>query len=141
MRAPGTTVRLKGVLAELLAGRGPRRGFEAAVRDLASMSLPDAVARRTRAPRAGATPGIGIRVFHRALVRVADAAEPDHACLPRSLALYEEARRRGLEVNLVVGVRIDGGDLASHAWLTLDGAPFLEVPETPDRFRTITQLP
>jgi hypothetical protein len=40
-----------------------------------------------------------------------------------------------------VGVRTDGDDLASHAWLTLDGAPFLEVPETPGRFRTIAELP
>ena len=132
---------MKGVLAGLLAGRGPRRAFDAAVRDLAAMPLPDAVARRTRLPRAGATPGLGIRMFHRALVGVAEADRPGHACLPRSLALYEEARRRGLAVRLLVGVWIDGGDLASHAWLTLDGAPFLEVPETPERFRTIADLP
>ena len=132
---------VKGVIAGIWAGRGPRRAFEAAVRDLAAMPLKDAVAKRTRVPRAGAVAGLGLRVFHRALVGVADAAEPGHACLPRSLALYGEARRRGLAVKLVVGVRIDGGDVASHAWVTLDGAPFLEAPESPARFRTIAELP
>lgn len=132
---------LKGTLAKLLVGRRSRRAFEAAVRDLATMPLPDAVARRTKSPREGATPSLALRVFHRALVSVADAALPGHACLPRSLALYEEARRRGLAVRLVVGVRKDGDDIASHAWLTLGGVPFLEVPQTPSRFRTIAELP
>lgn len=132
---------LKDALAKLLAGRRSRRAFEAAVRDLATMPLPDAVARRTRPPREGAAPSRALRVFHRALVSVADAAFPGHACLPRSLALYEEARRRGLAVKLVVGVQIDGADVASHAWLTLGGVPFLEVPATPSRFRTIAELP
>ena len=132
---------LKDTLARLFFGRRSRRAFEAAVRDLASMPLPDAVARRTKPPRAGAAPSLALRAFHRALVSVADAALPGHACLPRSLALYEEARRRGLAVKLVVGVRMDGADVASHAWLTLDGTPFLEVPETPNRYQPIAELP
>lgn len=132
---------LKDTLASIWAGRRSRRAFDAAERDLATMALPDAVARRTKPPRPGAAPSRGLRVFRRALAAVAEARHPGHACLPRSLAMYEEARRRGLAVRLVVGVRTDGDDLASHAWLTLDGVPFLEVPETPDRFRTIAELP
>jgi hypothetical protein len=105
------------------------------------MPLPNAVARRATPARPGARPGLGLRVFHRALVACGEATAPDHACLPRSLALFAEARRRGLDVRLVVGVRADGGDVTSHAWVTLDGAPFLEVPETAVRWRTIATLP
>ena len=132
---------LKTVLARLMAGRRAARAFDAAVRDLGADPLPDAVASRTQAPRAGVRPTLGLRVFHRALVAVAGERAPANPCLPRSLALYEEARRRGLAVRLVVGVRLDAGEVASHAWLTLDGAPFLEVPETGARYRVIADLP
>jgi hypothetical protein len=134
-------VDLKTSLSLLVAGRRARRAFDAAVRDLDAGPLPDAVAARTRAPRADARPTLALRVFHRALVAVADERAPANPCLPRSLALYDEARRRGLGVRLVVGVRLDGGEVASHAWLTLHGAPFLEVPETGARFRVIADLP
>lgn len=105
------------------------------------MPLPDAVACRAVPPRLGAKPGLGLRLFHRALVACAEAAAPGHACLPRSLALFGEARARGLDVRLVVGVRADGGDVASHAWVLLDGEPFLEVPETATRWRPLVTLP
>lgn len=132
---------LKRVLARALAGRRARRAFEAAVRDLDAGPLPDAVASRTRVPRAGARATLALRAFHRALVEVASERAPSNPCLPRALALYEEARRRGVGVRLVVGVRLDAGEVASHAWLTLDGAPFLEVPETGARYRVIADLP
>lgn len=132
---------LKTALARLVAGRRAARAFDAAVRDLDAGPLPDAVASRTRAPRAGATPTLALRAFHRALVEVAAERAPANPCLPRALALYEEARRRGLAVRLVVGVRLDAGEVGSHAWLTLDGAPFLEVPETGARYRVIADLP
>lgn len=132
---------LKTAVARLVAGRRARRAFEEAVRDLDAGALPDAVAKRTRAPREGARPTRSLRVFHRALVALAAERAPANPCLPRALALYAEARRRGLAVRLVVGVRLDAGEVASHAWLTLDDAPFLEVPETGARYRVIADLP
>ena len=132
---------LKNALARLVAGRRAARAFDAAVRDLDAGPLPAAVASRTRVPRADAKPTLWMRVYHRALVAVAAKRAPENPCLPRSLALYAEARRRGLAVRLVVGVRLDAGEVASHAWLTLDGAPFLEVPETGVRYRVIADLP
>lgn len=132
---------LRTALARLVAGGRARRAFDAAVRDLDAGPLPDAVAARTLAPRAGARPTLALRAFHRALVAVAAERAPAAPCLPRALALYEEARRRGLPVRLLVGVRLDAGEVASHAWLTLDGAPFLEVPETGARYRVIADLP
>ncbi len=54
-----------------------------------------------------------------------------HTCLKRATTLYYLLRRAGLPVGLQVGVRRqEGGDLEAHAWLTLDGAPFLEPPSS-----------
>lgn len=125
-----------------MGGRA-RRAFDSAVIDLERVALPEAVASRTRVPRAGARASLALRMFQRALVGVGDAREPARSCLPRALALYGEARRAGLDVRLVVGVRRegDGGGVASHAWVELDGRPFLEPMETSSRFSTITRLP
>ena len=50
-----------------------------------------------------------------------------HTCLRRSAVLYHLLRRAGRAVQLCVGVkRNDVGALAAHAWLTLDGEPYLE---------------
>lgn len=65
-------------------------------------------------------------------------------CLPRALARYVMARRRGLPVVFVMGVRESHDVLQAHAWLELDGVPILEReptdyrvtwrhPEEPDR--------
>ncbi|HOS92053.1 MAG TPA: lasso peptide biosynthesis B2 protein [Armatimonadota bacterium] len=45
-------------------------------------------------------------------------------CLTRSLMLYRMLRRRGVEVELRIGVRREGAEgIAGHAWLLLDGSP------------------
>lgn len=65
-------------------------------------------------------------------------------CLPRALARYVMARRRGVPVTFVMGVREVNGQLQAHAWIELDGEPVLEReptdytvtwrhPEEPDR--------
>ena len=132
---------LKDAVAWTLVGGRARRAFDAATADLAAMPLPDAVRKRTTAPSARARPTRALGMFRRALGRIAEREAPGHVCLPRSLALYGEARRVGLEAKLVVGVRANGRDLVSHAWLTLDGRPLFEPDETPSRFRPIAELP
>ena len=64
--------------------------------------------------------------------------EPWHlSCLNRSVVLYRLLRAAGRPVELCIGVtraagtgvtRVDRGDphIAAHAWLVLDGAPYLE---------------
>jgi hypothetical protein len=47
-------------------------------------------------------------------------------CLIRSLTLYHFARRWGLPVQVHCGARRVEGALQGHAWLSLNGAPFLE---------------
>lgn len=51
---------------------------------------------------------------------------PRGPCLPRSLTLFYFAHRAGLPVQLQCGVRRVGGRLQGHAWLSLNGEPFLE---------------
>jgi hypothetical protein len=54
------------------------------------------------------------------------AVSPKGNCLPRSLALYYFATRYGFPVRLCCGVRRMRNTLEGHAWLTLNGRPFLE---------------
>ena len=50
-----------------------------------------------------------------------------HTCLKRATTLFYLLRLSGCPVELQVGVRRErGGDLEAHAWLTLQGEPFLE---------------
>lgn len=47
-------------------------------------------------------------------------------CFPRSLTLYWFARRQGFPVQFHCGIQRNGSSLDGHAWLSLDGAAFLE---------------
>lgn len=52
-----------------------------------------------------------------------------HTCLRRSAVLLYLLRRGGRPVEMMIGVRRDEtGALAAHAWLILDGQPYLEPP-------------
>ena len=65
-----------------------------------------------------------------------------HTCLRRCVVIYHELRRAGREVELCVGVRKDAdGNLAAHAWLLLDNAPYLEPSSEPAEFRIIAKFP
>lgn len=44
-------------------------------------------------------------------------------CLQSSLVLQRMLRRRGIDTALRVGVRMEGADLHSHAWLEAGGHP------------------
>jgi transglutaminase superfamily protein len=48
-------------------------------------------------------------------------------CLPRSLVIFHLARWWGLPVRFHCGIRRDGERLQGHAWLSLQGEPFLEA--------------
>ena len=51
---------------------------------------------------------------------------PKGSCLPRSLVLFGFAQRCGFPVKIHFGVRgLDTG-MVGHAWLTLEGTPFVE---------------
>jgi hypothetical protein len=56
--------------------------------------------------------------------------QPWHlSCLNRSVVLYHLLRRAGRPVELCIGVHRatgHGGRISAHAWLVLDGAPYLE---------------
>jgi hypothetical protein len=63
------------------------------------------------------------RVFHAGLVK-------DGSCWKRSAVLRRYLLLNGIETEVVFGVRKrDSGELAGHAWLERDGAPFLEREE------------
>jgi hypothetical protein len=52
-----------------------------------------------------------------------------HTCLKRAATLFYLLRLSGYPVELRVGVRREKGkELEAHAWLTLQGEPFLEPP-------------
>ena len=132
---------MKTALAILWRGAAARRALSAARADLAADSLERAVARCGSRPLSPRRRPLSLRAFARALaVRLAKEGDTS-PCLPRALALLSEARACGLAPALVLGVRRgDAGGVASHAWLSLDGAPFLEDPETPRRYATIAVL-
>ena len=60
-------------------------------------------------------------------------------CLRRTAVLYHRCRRLGLEARAVVGVCREKGELLSHAWLLLEGAPFQENPAALARYRSIME--
>ncbi len=49
-----------------------------------------------------------------------------YTCLRRGIVLFHLLRAAGRPVTLQIGVRKNGGKLQAHAWLVLDGRPYLE---------------
>jgi len=66
-----------------------------------------------------------------------------HTCLRRGVVLFHLLRRAGRPVELHIGVqRDDESAVGAHAWLVLDGQPYLERdPEHPRRFTEIARFP
>ncbi|WP_376697516.1 lasso peptide biosynthesis B2 protein [Wenzhouxiangella sp. EGI_FJ10305] len=59
------------------------------------------------------------------------ARMPGVHCLSRALCLWAWMRRSGLDPDLNIGIRPSGsGRIFSHAWVTLDGSPVDETPES-----------
>jgi hypothetical protein len=136
-----SAVSWKTRVALVLVGRAARRALARARADLAALPLADAVARRTSSPPAGRRRPRALRAWNAAVAGVLTAERESHPCLLRSLALLEPARACGYAASLAVGVRRGDAGIESHAWLLLDGSPFLEPHERAAAFETVTVLP
>jgi hypothetical protein len=65
---------------------------------------------------------------------------PYHAtCLERSLLLWWLLRRAGIPTDLRIGVRLDAGRLAAHAWVEWDGRPLNVSADVGRRFAAFGQ--
>jgi hypothetical protein len=134
-----TTLRTRWALAR--RGGAARRALEEARADLAALPLPEAVARRAATPRAERARPKALRTWADAVAGVLAAEGETHPCLVRALALLAPARACGFAPRLAVGVRRGPAGIESHAWLVLDGAPFLEPHERAAAFEEVTVLP
>lgn len=55
-------------------------------------------------------------------------------CLTRSLLLQWLLRRRGVDSQLRIGVRLTQGALDAHAWVECDGVPVNDKPDVASQF-------
>jgi hypothetical protein len=55
-------------------------------------------------------------------------------CLPQSLVLQWLLQAQGIQTELQLGVRKDGGVLGAHAWVEYRGQPLLETADVRRRF-------
>jgi hypothetical protein len=62
-------------------------------------------------------------------------------CLYRSLAGFASLRAAGEPVRLVVGVRVEQGEVVAHAWLEQDGEPVGEPVDPRPRFAEALAYP
>ena len=62
-------------------------------------------------------------------------------CLYRALTGFASLRRGGDKVKLVIGVRVDGGELVAHAWLERDGEPLGERADPRSRYAVAFAYP
>ena len=63
------------------------------------------------------------RDMRRLVRQVRDRSPLPGACLSRSLVLWWLLRRRGMEVELCIGARLEGGRFQAHAWVERQGYP------------------
>lgn len=75
-----------------------------------------------------------------ALVNLAARHAPGPAtCLTRSLLLRWLLRRRGIESDLRIGVKLDQGRLDAHAWVEVVGVPINDSQDVGQRFAAFSQ--
>lgn len=55
-------------------------------------------------------------------------------CLRRSLVLWWMLRRRGVDSKVRIGVRNDGGEFASHAWVEWEGVVINDRADVVDHY-------
>ncbi len=56
------------------------------------------------------------------------------SCLDRSLVLCVLLRRMGIDADLHLGVKKDGGVFSAHAWVELDGEVINDTADVRERF-------
>jgi hypothetical protein len=125
---------LKALVARLWFGARAARAIDDARRDLAERPLPEAIAPRDALPVGRAPRRTAVRALARAVNDRLAREGISGPCLLRGLALLGEARRLGFAPRLVIGLRDEGDALGGHAWLELDGRPFLESAAATDPF-------
>jgi hypothetical protein len=62
------------------------------------------------------------------------------SCLTRSLLLGWLLRRRGVQSQLRIGVRLTNGRLDAHAWVECEGVPVNDQPDVSTRFASFGDL-
>lgn len=65
-------------------------------------------------------------------------------CLRRSLLRYMFLHRAGLPVEIVFGVRpeeVSSASLIGHAWLEVEGVPWMEAPENVEGYMVMYRYP
>lgn len=67
-------------------------------------------------------------------VRRAARPLPYATCLPQSLSLWWLLRRRGVESQLRLGVRKEGGELKAHAWVEFGGVALNDRDDVRHRY-------
>jgi hypothetical protein len=65
---------------------------------------------------------------------------PDRDCVQRSLLLYRELSRLGLDPTLVAGFQRQGAGLQGHAWVVAQGRIVGEAADALDRFTPAFQF-
>lgn len=61
-------------------------------------------------------------------------------CFPRGMALYYFLRRAGVEVTLVFGASVQGGEPTAHCWIVRDGRPYAEKVDPTSKFVPIWRI-
>ena len=79
---------------------------------------------------------VGIRLG-RGVMRTLRVVPTDSRCLMRSLVLLKLLTRRGIDGQLVIGVR-SGPPFEAHAWIETGGLPLL--PDGGDRYERFLEL-
>lgn len=102
--------------------------------------LPAALVQMTPVPAAQTLDSDTIRGIVDALTAFG-AGRPLGICLRRSLARYHFLRRAGLPVVVVFGARRLGEGIGGHAWLTLDGVPYYELPQHYQNYAVMFTFP
>lgn len=62
------------------------------------------------------------------------------ACLSQSLCLLRLLRHKGIHAELIVGVTLDGGKFAAHAWVEHDGTVLNDAADVRHRYQVLEGL-
>lgn len=106
-------------------------------RDLTRLGFEPAL-RRWLGPTRGASranPAVWARCVRRIGTRW-----PGSQCLDQSLALASLLRDQGVDAILLIGADRQGGQVMSHAWVEVAGAPLAE-PASLSRFQVLKRWP